>query len=148
MYTITSNFADVITKLSQKVVELGNPAFIPRAAALAVLPKMRYRVFVEGKTAAGTQIGTYANSYLAYRAARGRGTDPKVILSLTRQMENDLSVVAEGNATTIGFKNPENAEKLVHLEEKYQQHILSALSEDEVQLVIDVANDEINKLLK
>ena len=63
-------------------------------------------------------------------------------------MENDLSVVSEGNAVTIGFKNPDNFEKSVWLEEKYQQHILTALSEEETQLVIDVANDELNKLLK
>lgn len=126
---------------------LGQPEFAPRAAAAAVLPVMRNRIFVEGKRADGAQIGTYKNSYLRIREANKRGSDTKVILSLTRQLENDLSVINEGDGYAIGFKNPEKAEIAVHLEEKYQAHIFTGLTQQEEQVAINAVIFELRKLL-
>lgn len=142
-FDMTRFVNDTLTSLQA----LGRPEFVPRAAALAALPKMRNRIFVEGKKADGTQIGTYANSYLRTREANKRGTSTKVILSLTRQLENDLSVVANGDGYAIGFKNPEKAEIAVHLEEKYQAHIFTALTAEEERVAVDAALFEIRKLL-
>lgn len=121
--------------------------FAPRAAAAAVLPVMRNRIFVEGKRADGSQIGVYKNSYLRTREKNKRGSDTKVILSLTRQLENDLSVINESNGAAIGFKNPEKAEIAVHLEEKYQAHIFTGLTVQEEQIAIDAAILEMRKLI-
>jgi predicted butyrate kinase (DUF1464 family) len=47
------------------------------------------------------------------RQEKNRGTSKKVIFSLTRQMENDFSIVAGNGASGygLGFKNMDNANK-------------------------------------
>jgi len=151
MYTISSNFADVAKKIISKLEatkDSNNPVYIPRMVAAAVLPKMRNRIFVEGKDSDGKGIGTYSSNYLEYRKAKGKGSSPNVKLFFTRELQNDLSVIPDGDKIDIGFKNPTNFEISVHLEEKYQKHIFTKLTKEELQLVIDVAEDELNKLLK
>jgi hypothetical protein len=61
-------------------------------------------------------------------------------------MENDLSVVVDGDSIGIGFKNPDNYEKAVFLEEKYQKHILSQLTPAEQAIMIQTIESEIKKL--
>ena len=67
MIQLTSNMREVIGSIVGKLDGLQNPIFLERAVSAAVLPKIRYRVFIEGKNAEGQQIGTYSNSYLEFR---------------------------------------------------------------------------------
>lgn len=71
-----------------------------------------------------------------------RGSDPKVIVSLTRQLENNWSVLETTNGYGIGFTNPFNAEKLRWVEEN-KKKVISNLSESE----IDYAFERINELV-
>ncbi|WP_346236758.1 hypothetical protein ABDK00_014020 [Niabella insulamsoli] len=77
-----------------------------------------------------------------------RGSDTKVILSLTSQMENDMSVMATSDGYGIGYNNPFNLKKALWNEERYKKKILSALSQGEVELVITVAENYIEENLK
>lgn len=148
MIKVEFNMQDFVNNTLTSLQALGQPEFVPRAAAAAVLPKMKTRIFIEGKKADGTQIGTYANSYLRTRERNQRGKSKKVILSLTRQLENDISVINEGNGYAIGFKNPDKAEIAIYLEEKYQAHIFSELTTEEERFAIEAALLEIRKLLE
>lgn len=57
------------------------------------------------------------------RPRYNRGSDPKVILSLTRQMESDYTVIATPNGYAIGFNNEFNYEKFIWMETKYKKPI-------------------------
>ena len=72
-----------------------------------------------------------------------RGTDPKVIVSLTRQLENNWSVLETTNGYGIGFTNPFNADKLRWVEE-IKDKVISNLTTEE----IDYAFDRINELVE
>lgn len=148
MIKVNFDMGNFVANTLASLQALGQPEFAPRAAAAAVLPEMKNRIFVEGKRADGSQIGTYKNSYLRTREKNKRGTDTKVILSLTRQLENDLSVINEGDGYAIGFKNPEKAEIAVHLEEKYQAHIFTGLTPKEEEIALNAAILEMRKLIE
>jgi hypothetical protein len=118
---ITSNIPFVVGNILAKFRELGNPETVSRAAAIAVLPEFRNRIHVEGKKSDGSAIGTYSNSYLKLRQRKpyNRTSDPDVIASLTRQLENGYVLKATENAYTIGNASPYNDEKVKHLTEQY-----------------------------
>lgn len=80
------------------------------------------------------------------RPKYNRTSDRKVILSLTRQMENDFSVIATANGYGLGYQNEENYKKSQYAEKNYNKKIFD-LTETEEQLVIKVAETEVNRLL-
>jgi hypothetical protein len=118
---ITSNIPFVVGNILAKFRELDNPETVSRAAAVAVLPEFRNRIHVEGKKSDGSAIGTYSNSYLKLRQRPpyNRTSDPDVIASLTRQLENGYVLKATENGYTIGNASPYNDEKVKHLENQY-----------------------------
>lgn len=76
----------------------------------------------------------------AQRPAYNRGSDTKVIASLTRQMENDEKVIAvRNNVYGIGFSNKLNFDKSQYVEATYHKEgkIFSA-SPNELQAVTDI----------
>jgi len=73
------------------------------------------------------KVGTARPNY-------NRTADTKVILSLTRQMENDLSVVETSGGYGIGYLNPDNLKKARWCEETYKKKILSKLTTEEIEL--------------
>lgn len=75
-----------------------------------------------------------------------RTADPKVILSLTRQMENDLSVLPVGQGYGIGFNNPFNFQKSQWNEKTYGKRIW-AMTEGERALALTVANEYVEQAL-
>lgn len=77
-----------------------------------------------------------------------RSADTKVILSLTRQMENDMSVVATGNGYGIGYKNPFNHNKAIWNEKRYNKKILTTLTQEELELVDRVAEEYVSENIK
>lgn len=124
-----------------------------RTLAVSLIPEMRQRIHVDGKKSDESTIGTYSNSYLKRRQNKpyNRTADSKVILSLTRQMENDLSVVDDGKGSYgVGFKNKaiykptmkrstkakirivSNLQKALWMEEKYGEIYSPTKSEREV----------------
>jgi hypothetical protein len=136
---ITSNIPFVIGNILAKFRELGNPETVSRAAAIAVLPELRYRIHVDGKNSSGGAIGTYSNSYLKIRERENRGTSSKVIISLTRQLENGYTLKATEKGYTIGNTSPANEEIIGHLTEKYGD--IWQLTERELEMTQIVAQE-------
>lgn len=63
-----------------------------------------------------------------------RSADPKVIISLTRQLENDWSVIATDKGYGVGFLNPLNLQKARWAEATYKKDIFR-LSPAELKFV-------------
>lgn len=81
------------------------------------------------------------------RQRYNRTADTKVILSLTRQMENDLSVLPSGNGYGIGYNNPDNYKKSQYNEETYKKKIWN-LTKEEKELAKQTAQQFTNDYLK
>lgn len=116
-----------------------------REIAQTMLGQTRERIHEEGKKSDGSQMGKYSKEYLIVRARRyNRTTDPKVILSLTGQMENDWSVIALGNQSYgLGYKNSLNADKANWNEDRYGK--IFALTKDELKQVQLIVNAWVKK---
>jgi hypothetical protein len=138
---ITSNIPFVVGNILAKFRDLDNPETVSRAAAVAVLPEFRNRIHVEGKKSDGSAIGTYSNSYLKLRQRPpyNRTSDPDVIASLTRQLENGYVLKATENGYTIGNASPYNDEKVKHLENQYGE--IFQLTQGEKELTQLVAQN-------
>ena len=78
----------------------------------------------------------------AKRPSYNRGSDTKVIVSLTRQLENNWSVMETPKGYGIGFTNSFNADKLGWVEEA-KKKIIRELTTQE----IDYAFERINELI-
>jgi len=76
-----------------------------------------------------------------------RSNDPKVIISLTRQLENDESVLPSGTGYGIGFNNPFNFQKSQWVEAIYKKAIWK-LTEEEKALAKTVAEKFVEDFLK
>jgi len=118
MLTFKSNLKDVVSSIVGRVKSINDLNAeqrdkMLRTIAFDTAAQMKVRIHQDGKNSKDTAIGEYSNSYLKFRENNGRGTDKKVILSLTRQMENDFSIIGGSGATgyDLGFKNPDNANK-------------------------------------
>lgn len=117
-----------------------DPNYLLRPVAIEVLPMMTERIHRKGQASDGSQIGTYSNSYLKQREKNNRGKDTKVIVSLTRQLENNWSVLETTNGYGIGFTNPFNKEKLGWVEEQ-KGKVISSLSNEEINYAFERVNE-------
>jgi hypothetical protein len=59
------------------------------------------------------------------RPRYNRSNDTKVVVSLTRQLENDWSVIATASGYGIGFLNSHNSDKAGWVEETYNKKIFA-----------------------
>lgn len=82
------------------------------------------------------------------RPVYNRSSDTKVILSLTRMMEEDLKVMPSGNGYGIGYSNSDNYNKAIWNEATYGKKILTKLTAEEVQLVKTTVEDFLSAILK
>ena len=83
------------------------------------------------------------------RPKYNRDSDTKVILSLTRQMENDLTVVPTGTKSYgIGYNNPLNFKKAQYCEATYKKPILTKLTNEEIELARNTAQEFTTEYLK
>lgn len=110
--SVNTNIAEVSTRIIAKLEKLKDKEFITRPLCFDLLEIMKKRIHEDGKNSSGTAIGTYSRSYLLERINKyNRTADTKVVVSLTRQLENDWSVIATTNGYGIGFKNKFNLQK-------------------------------------
>lgn len=149
MVTVTTDLKEKLKELSDKLKKAFDPATIERAMAVGLLPVMHERIHVQGKAADGSQIGTYNTDYLKRRVKYyHRDSDSKVILSLTRQMENEF--VADTTADehwAIGWLNQLDENKARWNEERFKKTIF-ALTDQENKTALDIAEATVNELLK
>lgn len=126
----TAGFGD---KLRAKLALISNPQTMLRPIAFDLVAKMTERIHDKGTGSDGAPISAkgYSSSYLKTRQSKfNRTADPKVIISLTRQLENDWSVVAIQGGYGIGFKNTFNYQKAGWMHDLFGDRIFN-LSEEE-----------------
>lgn len=166
MFNYSSNIGDVLTIVSAKLENIDLKEMTALQAS-SVLGELRKRIHVDGKASDGSDIGSYSRGYLKVRSGlfesptivRGpnaggsrekfnRGSQPKVILSLTRQMEGDMQLLPLDNGTGIGYSNAENFNKSQWAEKTYGKRVFS-LTEREREIIQITGqiyvNDKINE---
>lgn len=144
MATIKTNIGEVNERIEGKLKKLGDKEYIPRILSFDLIDLMTKRIHVDGLAADESQIGTYNSQYLKLRQSKySRSGDRKIIVSLTRQLENDWSVIATNSGYGIGFLNPLNFQKARWVEENKGKKIFN-LSPTEQQYV----NDTVNQLVR
>lgn len=102
--------------------------------------------FRDKKSKGQAGVFTKGKSKGSPRPTYNRTTDTDVILSLTRQMENDMIVIPNDNGCGIGYSNELNYNKAVWNEGKYKKDIWN-LSDNEINTVRSVSENFINKEL-
>lgn len=138
--------AAVISTVSEKLSAIDIDR-LTRLQATSLLATMRVRIHQDGVASDGSQIGEYTPAYIKYaRKKAGRGTDPKVILSLTRSMENSMELYPIENGTGIGFSTAENWQKAQWCTETYGKEIYAPTASEEA-MVKSIGEDYIAKIL-
>lgn len=140
MITVKININVVSERLVKRLSVLQNPKPLLRPVAEDVLSMMTERIHEEGKAADGGQIGTYNNNYLKLRQGKkyNRTSDKKIIVSLTRRLENDWGVISTDKGYGIGFlnrqkgtaKEPVSSDKMKYVEAQKSKKI-AALTDSE-----------------
>ena len=144
MATIKTNIGEVTESIKGKLAKLGDKEYIPRTLSFDLIDLMTKRIHIDGKSADDSEIGTYNKDYLSLRRRKyNRTADNKIIVSLTRQLENDWNVIATEQGYGIGFLNPHNFDKARWVEGN-KKKIIFSLSQSEQQYV----NDTVNILVK
>lgn len=144
MAAIKTNIGEVTESIKARLAKLGDKEYIPRTLSFDLIDLMTKRIHIDGGAADGSQIGNYNSQYLRLRQKKyNRSADNKIIVSLTRQLENDWSVIATDQGYGIGFLNPLNFQKARWVEENKGKKIFS-LSAPEQQYV----NDTVTQMTK
>ena len=151
MLTVKSNLGKVTESLIGKLRSLSTTELqdkLTREIATTVLPNMRYRIHTEGKDSQDKAFGEYNNAYLKRRQQKpyNRTSDPTIVLSRTRQMENDFSVVKNRsrNGYGLGFKNSFNGQKALWLQQRYGRYYIP--DPNELKLLRDTTEQFIKDL--
>lgn len=135
--SINTNIAEVNARIISKLNKLKDKEYLIRPLCFDLLELMKKRIHEDGKNASGTAIGTYSRNYLLERQRKyERSSDPKVIVSLTRQLENDWSVIATSKGYGIGFKNKFNLQKARWVE-AIKDCVIFSLTAEENQYASD-----------
>lgn len=143
MVTLTIDTAPLISSLKQKIAELSNPDYLFRQVVFDLIVLMKRRIHEDGTASDGSQIGTYSSAYLKLREDKyNRTSDTTIIVSLTRQLENDWSLISDNDNYGIGFNNPFNTQKARWVEENKGKDIFS-MSDSE----LDYATQQILQLV-
>lgn len=127
---VITNLVGVFSKIKTNFEILKDREYLLRPLAIETIPNMKERIHKEGQASDGEQIGTYSNGYMRQREKNNRSEDRKIIVSLTRQLENDWAVLATTNGYGIGFNNLFNAQKAGWVE-AVKKKIIFNLSADE-----------------
>lgn len=143
MASVTTNISTVIDRLQSNFELLVDKEYLLRPLAIETIPLMKERIHEGGQASDGSQIGTYANSYMAARERAGRGESRKIIVALTSQLEQDWAVIATQNGYGIGFNNQFNLQKARWVEEQ-KSKIIFNLSAEEKQYITERIQELVN----
>jgi hypothetical protein len=139
--TIKSNIKVVSGRIKQQLEQLKNKEYLLRPVAIEVIPLMTERIHQKGEASDDSQIGSYSSGYLKLRQKKyNRDSSSKVIVSLTRKLEQDWAVIATQNGYGIGFLNPLSLQKLRWVEGR-KGKIIANLSKSEQQYAVDRINE-------
>ena len=146
---IKTNIGQVTGAIAERLKVLRDKEYLLRPVAFGLIDLMTKRIHIDGKASDGGQIGDYNNNYLKQRQRKpyNRTGDKKIIVSLTRKLENDCSVIATDKVYGIGFKNSFNLQKARWVEENKDKKIFN-LTADEQAYATDYLNELIQTALK
>lgn len=148
MVTIKTNIGEVTDRIREKLLKISDKESLPRILAFDTIDLMTKRIHIDGKDASDGQIGTYNKSYLALRERKySRSSDSKIIVSLTRQLENNWSVIATPKGYGVGFLNPFNLQKARWVEENKEKKIFS-LSPSEQRVITEIIQENVSNAIK
>lgn len=147
MIKVQSNIKIIAGRIKQSLEKLKDKEYVLRPVATEVIPLMTERIHQKGEASDNSQIGTYSNTYLKLRQGKyKRDASNKVIVSLTRQLENNWAVIATQNGYGIGFLNPFNEQKARWVEAGKGKKIFS-LSQSETKYAIERINEQVGNAL-
>ena len=139
---VNTNLKQVNDVIQARIKAIANPETVLRPLCFDLIDLMTKRIHIDGLASDGQPIGTYSNGYLKLRQTRyNRSADKKVIVSLTRQLENNWSVIATPKGFGIGFLNPFNYQKARWVEQIKQREIFS-LTDLESNYAISFINEK------
>lgn len=119
---------------------------LTRAQATTLLALMRKRIHVNGLASDGRPIGTYTKSYMKYvRPKFGRKEGSKVVLSLTRSMENSMILFPIENGTAIGYATAELTQRARWQEKRYDNRPIFSPTQQESDVLREIAKNYINE---
>ena len=141
------DIASTVKKVASALQQNGKN--ISREMANVLVTVMSERIFEEGKAANGGAIGTYNNKYLKLREKKYKRLEgSKVVVSLTRKLENNFSVVEAGDYYGIGVNNSKDADKMKWVEQHFNKHIATGLTQAESDLLAEASVHIIDRYLK
>ena len=144
---VNTNIAEVSASLQRKLAKLKDKEYLLRPVCFDLIELMKLRIHERGQNSSGSQIGTYGNAYLRFRQKKHqRSSDTKIIVSLTRQLENDWSVIATQKGYGVGFKNPFNLQKARWVEIK--KGVIFSLTNEEEKYASDLINQLVRQALE
>ena len=148
MVTVKTNIKVVAQLIQEKLDKLKDKDYLLRPVAFDAIDLMTKRIHIDGLASDGNPIGNYSKGYLKLRESKyKRSSDPKVIISLTSQLENDWSVIATNKGYGIGFLNSHNFDKSQWVQETYGKKIFD-LTAAEYQHCIDRLGELTSEALK
>lgn len=107
MLRIETNMDVVVNKVDIAMSDLDIDK-MTRLQATSLLALMRKRIHVQGLASDGNPIGNYSSYYFKkIRPKYGRKEGDKVVLSLTRSMEQGMILFPIAKGTAIGYATPE-----------------------------------------
>lgn len=145
---ISSNISEVLGSLVARIDEAIKPENFTRVVATGIISTVHNRIHIQGKAADGSPIGSYENNYLRLRERKyNRLEGKKVVLSLTRQMENDFSAVVTQNGTWgLGFKNSLNADKSKWVQDHFEKNVYD-LTAEEKDMALEIGAEYLQKII-
>lgn len=147
MIRIKTNIKQFTEGMEEKFALLSNPEYLLRPVMFGLVDLMTKRIHIDGQAADGGAIGSYSTGYMRTRAKAGRQEGRKVVISLTRQLENAWSVEATQKGYGIGFINDFNYNKSQWVEETYKKPIFK-MTDTEQAYALEYINDLVNEALK
>lgn len=124
--SVNTNLKQVNDVIQERIKAIANPETVLRPLCFDLIDLMTKRIHIDGLAADGGAIGTYSKGYLRLRQTKyNRTAENKVIVSLTRQLENNWSVIATPKGYGIGFLNPFNYQKARWVEAQKKKEIFS-----------------------
>lgn len=146
MITIETNLGEVLNDLSARLTSVETNR-LTRIQATTLMAEIRQRVHVRGQAADGRDIGTYSPRFLPVRQRWHRTEGSRVVVSLSRAMENAMVIIPLSDGTGIGYATARELEKARHAE-RYWGRPLFRPSEEELRLMRQIAVDYVNGIMQ
>jgi hypothetical protein len=140
----------VVSKVTAAMSEIDIDK-MTRLQASSLMAMIRKRVHVDGNASDGSPIGNYTKSYKErIRPKHGRKEGYKVVLSLTRAMENGMVLYPIPNGTGIGYLTKELLQKAKWQEKRacYGFRPIWTPTKEEREMVLKIGQNYIEQHLK